>query len=183
MKPTPASKLKLVIYYSIISQLPNSRYGDLFNRIRLAYVSRVLHLMPSHPLSRFQDHVYISDARNLTIGTACQINEYTFIQGAHIGSNVMIAPRVTIYNSSHNIDRTDIPMIEQGKTMGVNPRIEDDVWIGINAVILPGVVIRQGSIIGANAVLTHSTEPYGVYGGTPARLIHTRPTHQESAPC
>ena len=180
---TASNALKLALYYGVVSHFPTSRYGAIFNTIRRAYMSRVLHIMRPHPESRFQDHVYISDGRNLSIGEECQINEYCFIQGAKIGNRVMIAPRVTIYNSSHKINRLDVPMIRQGKTVDVNPTIEDDVWIGINAVILPGVVIRKGCVVGANAVITHSTQPYGVYGGIPARLIHTRTAYQEKATC
>ncbi|HVA26972.1 MAG TPA: acyltransferase [Candidatus Baltobacteraceae bacterium] len=53
-------------------------------------------------------------------------------------------------------------------------RIEDDVWIGAGAVILPGVVVRRGSVIGANAVVTRDTEEYSVNVGIPAKKIRSR---------
>ena len=49
--------------------------------------------------------------------------------------------------------------------------IEDKVWIGINATVLPGVRIGYGSIIGANSVVTHDVPPMTVVGGNPARFI------------
>ena len=49
--------------------------------------------------------------------------------------------------------------------------IEDDVWIGSGVKILDGVVIGKGCVIGANAVVTKSTESYGVYVGVPAHKI------------
>ena len=52
--------------------------------------------------------------------------------------------------------------------------IEDDVWIGINSVILPGVKIKRGTIIGANSVVTKSTGEYEVWGGAPAKKIKYR---------
>jgi acetyltransferase-like isoleucine patch superfamily enzyme len=52
--------------------------------------------------------------------------------------------------------------------------IEDDVWIGAGAKILDGVTLRKGSVIGAGAVVTKSTESYGVYAGVPAKLIKFR---------
>lgn len=52
--------------------------------------------------------------------------------------------------------------------------VKDDVWIGTRAMILSGVTIGQGAIIGAGAVVTKDVEPYGIYGGVPAKLIKYR---------
>jgi len=58
------------------------------------------------------------------------------------------------------------PLFSKGKVI-----IEDDVWIGEGAAILPGVVIGRGAIIGTNAVVTKDVDPYTVVGGVPARII------------
>jgi acetyltransferase-like isoleucine patch superfamily enzyme len=52
--------------------------------------------------------------------------------------------------------------------------IEDDVWIGVNAVILKGVTIGKGAIIGAGAVVTKFVPPYEIWGGIPAKKIGQR---------
>ena len=52
--------------------------------------------------------------------------------------------------------------------------IEDDCWVGFGAQIMAGVTMRKGSILAAGGVLTHDTEPYGVYAGVPARKIKER---------
>lgn len=52
--------------------------------------------------------------------------------------------------------------------------IEDDVWIGARAIILPGVKIGKGCIIGAGAVVTKSFDDYSVIGGNPAKLLKLR---------
>jgi acetyltransferase-like isoleucine patch superfamily enzyme len=52
--------------------------------------------------------------------------------------------------------------------------IEDDVWIGAGAVIMPGIRLRRGTVVGANAVVTRDTEEYSVMIGVPARKIRTR---------
>ncbi|NMC13019.1 MAG: acyltransferase, partial [Chloroflexi bacterium] len=49
-----------------------------------------------------------------------------------------------------------------------------DVWIGAGVKILDGVVVSKGCVLAAGAVITHSTEPYGVYAGVPARRIKDR---------
>jgi len=52
--------------------------------------------------------------------------------------------------------------------------VGNDVWIGMNAVIMPGVKIGDGAIIGANSVVTKNVEPYTVVGGNPATIIKKR---------
>ena len=52
--------------------------------------------------------------------------------------------------------------------------IGNDVWIGSNVIILPGVKIGDGAIVAAGAVVTHNVQPYSIVGGVPARLIRKR---------
>lgn len=52
--------------------------------------------------------------------------------------------------------------------------IGNDVWIGANVVLMPGVKIGDGAILGAGAVVTKNVEPYAIVGGVPARLIRYR---------
>ncbi|NED96367.1 hypothetical protein G1H11_13735 [Phytoactinopolyspora alkaliphila] len=52
--------------------------------------------------------------------------------------------------------------------------IADDVWIGATATVTPGTFVAEGCIIGAGAVVTRDTEPYGIYGGVPARRLRER---------
>lgn len=53
-------------------------------------------------------------------------------------------------------------------------RIGNDVWIGINAIILPGVTVHDGAIIGAGSVVTHDVPPYAIVAGVPARVLRYR---------
>ena len=52
--------------------------------------------------------------------------------------------------------------------------IGNDVWLGANALIMPGVNIGDGAIIAAGAIVTRDVEPYAVVGGNPARVIKYR---------
>jgi acetyltransferase-like isoleucine patch superfamily enzyme len=57
--------------------------------------------------------------------------------------------------------------------------IGNDVWIGANAIILPGVTIGDGAVVGAGAVVTKDVAPYAIVGGVPAKLIRYRFTQKE----
>lgn len=167
-------KFKLIIYYILISKLPNSRFGNIFRKIRIWYVCDILKIMQKDDGNFFEENVYIGNGKNITIGKHCHINENVFIQGATIGNFVMIAPNVAILNGTHKFDRVDVPMIMQGEEKELNPIIEDDVWIGRNAAVMPNIRIGRGSIIGAGAVVTKDVEPFSIMGGVPAKLIKKR---------
>jgi len=173
-------KVKLIIYYLIISKLPHSRLHIIFNQIRCWYVAKILNIIKYDKENYFEDNIYIGDTSKLTIGKHCHINENVFIQGANIGNYVMIAPNVTILNSTHNYKNTDIPMILQGGEENLNTTIEDDVWIGRNAIIMPNLILGKGSVIGAGSVVTKDVAPYSVMGGVPAKLIKRRTECVES---
>lgn len=106
---------------------------------------------------------------NSGLGINCRISGKTLI-----GNNVMMGPNVCIFTTNHAFDRTDIPMNEQGMSVQRPVVIEDDVWIGANVIILPGVTISKGSIVGAGAVVTKNVPEYAIVGGNPATVIKYR---------
>ncbi len=159
-----------VIYYLFISRLPSSHYpgGYLFNRIRVFVIKRFIKIGQK---CKIQNHVYIGS--EVEIGSFCQINENVKLRNVKIGNHVLIAPGATLIGINHKSDRTDIPITEQGDVLK-QIIVEDDVWIATNAIILKGVHLKTGCIIGAGAVVTKDCEPYGIYGGIPAKLIKFR---------
>lgn len=118
----------------------------------------------------------LSYGGNITIGHHSSINPYTVVYGQGnicIGNYVRIAAHCTLIPSNHIYTDTSIPICKQG-LLNRGIIIEDDVWIGTGVRVLDGVVIATGCIIGAGSVVTHSTEPYGIYVGIPARKIKSR---------
>lgn len=111
----------------------------------------------------------ISLGDNSGIGIDCQL--YGSIQ---IGNNVMMGPEVMIFTRNHRFDRLDIPMSEQGNRPDQPVVIGDDVWFGARVIVLPGVVIGQGSIVAAGAVVSKPVPDYAIVGGNPARFIRSR---------
>lgn len=84
-----------------------------------------------------------------------------------IGKDVHIAANVGIITQNHNPQNPDEHLPGKPVTIG------DHCWIGMNAVILPGVVLGDHTTVGAGAVVTHSFEGNCVVAGNPARVIKT----------
>lgn len=111
---------------------------------------------------------------NLVIGDFCQINKGVQLRDAIIGNYVMIAPNCVLLDRMHSFENLDIPMALQGGTGKIPPVLHDDVWLGQNVIVMPGIEIGKGAIVAAGSVVTKNVEPYSIVGGVPARLIRKR---------
>lgn len=130
----------------------------------------------------FKKHIFVmphcafENFRNMEIGEWVFINHNTTFStpmGMKIGDYVMIGPYCLFASVHHKFDDWQKPMFLQ-KPEVRSIVIEDDVWIGANVTVLPGVTIGRGSIIAAGAVVTKDVEPYSIAGGVPAKLIKYR---------
>jgi maltose O-acetyltransferase len=88
-----------------------------------------------------------------------------------VGRDVMMGPYVIVVGHSHRFENRDLPMRLQGIEEYPSVRIEDDVWIGARAIILPGIGIGKRAIIGAGAVVTKDIPPYAICAGDSGRVI------------
>ncbi len=105
------------------------------------------------------------------IGEGTIIGDHCFLDGRaplKIGNHVDIASQVLIYNSQHDIHSEDFHAIEAPVV------IEDYVFIGPRAVILPGVKIGKGAVVAAGGVVTKDVLPKKIVGGVPAQEIGER---------
>ena len=94
----------------------------------------------------------------------------TIIGPVTIGSHVNLAQGITVTALNHNFADTSLRIDEQG--VSTKPvTIEDDVWVGANAVILPGVTVGRHAVIAAGAVVTKDVPPFSVVGGVPAKVL------------
>lgn len=118
-------------------------------------------------------HMWCSfyNPENIKIGKDTIIGDHAFLDGRgtlSIGNHVVIASQVLIYNSQHDIDSEDFKPVDK------EIKIDDYVFIGPRAIILPGVKIGKGAVIAAGAVVTDNVEPFTVVGGVPAKFIRQR---------
>lgn len=126
--------------------------------------------------ARLRMPVVIYAPEQLELGDRVDIGEFTHIRangGVRIGSGVLIAANVTITSRAHSVE-----LPRWGVTKDAPIVIEDDVWIGAGAIVLPGVTIGRGSVVAAGAVVTADVSPFTVVGGVPAKTIKQVPTSE-----
>ncbi|EKU91622.1 DapH/DapD/GlmU-related protein [Bacteroides oleiciplenus] len=113
--------------------------------------------------------LYIDYGKPVNIGKRCFIQQCcTFFGrgGITIGNDVFIGPKVNLITINHDLDPDN-----RSATYGRPIVIEDKVWIGIGATILPGIKIGYGAVIGAGSVVTKEVPPMTIVAGNPARII------------
>jgi maltose O-acetyltransferase len=89
--------------------------------------------------------------------------------GLRVGENVSISPEVVILTASHGVDDPEFRVATRPVV------IEDHVWIGTRAMIMPGVALGRGCVVAAGAVVTRDVPPLAIVGGVPARALGERP--------
>ena len=115
--------------------------------------------------------LYVNWGRRITLGdhvyanTGLTVIDDTFVT---IGSHVMLGPRVTISAASHPVDPE---LRRQAYQYDLPVTIEENVWVGAGATILPGVTIGKNSVIGAGSVVDRDIPPDVVAAGVPCRVL------------
>ena len=163
----------IVRFYSILTEFVN-------------FILRIVGFIPSHHIRRFFYRISgvkigkgstihmgacFYDPKNIVIGQDTIIGENAVLDGRDklvIGNHVDIASEVMIYNAEHDVQSSDFRAITSPVT------IEDYVFIGPRAIILPGVRIKKGAVVGAGAVVTKDVEEFTIVGGVPAKPIKDR---------
>ena len=103
--------------------------------------------------------------KNVFINHGCSCLD---LGGITIGDNVLIGPRVNLVSENHPVDPA-----QRAFLIGMPVTIEDNVWIGAAATILPGVTVGENSVVAAGSVVTKDVPPNSIVGGVPAKLIKT----------
>jgi acetyltransferase-like isoleucine patch superfamily enzyme len=111
------------------------------------------------------------------IGNNCEFNIREHLL---IGEHCLIASGVKFIDHDHGLEPGELIGPQVGTSAPII--LEDDVWIGANAVILQGVILGTGSVVAAGAVVRKSVAPYDIVGGVPARRLKSRKTSQGAEP-
>jgi acetyltransferase-like isoleucine patch superfamily enzyme len=115
--------------------------------------------------------------RGENVRAGARIGNYTWINrgctldlrgGLTIGENVSVSPEVSIVTASHDMHDPEFKLIDFPVV------IEDHVWIGTRATVLPNVTIGRGAVVAAGAVVTTDVEPMAIVAGVPAKPVGRR---------
>jgi maltose O-acetyltransferase len=159
--------------------------------ILLRLLRRVWYITKSRVLSSFfrtcgpsfyiGPGVSIHGYKHISIGTNVRVLHRSSVLGnggLTIGDNVRLAPEVTVLTRNHDYNSEALPYDNSYVNKPVT--IEDNVWVGTKAIILPGVTVAEGAIIAAGAVVTKDVPRLAICGGNPARILKYRdPVHFE----
>jgi acetyltransferase-like isoleucine patch superfamily enzyme len=124
----------------------------------------------------FYPGVWIEPGRQLIVGDDVDFSLDVFVDslgGVRIGDRVLIGYRTYILSSNHTIPPRGERIFSAGAELKA-VLIENDVWIGANCLILPGVTIGEGAVVAGGSIVTKSVVPYAIVGGVPAKLIRMR---------
>lgn len=152
------------------------------NGVRLYPMSKMIHANNAilDDEVKIFDHVYIDAGSELIVGKYSIITWYVLIEGGaktYIGDRVFIGPGSKILTGTYKLDGffsiefmpDGCNEIEYGNVM-----IENDVYIGANSVIMPGVTIHEGAVVGSNCFVNKDLEPWGIYVGSPCKKVGNR---------
>lgn len=140
--------------------------------IRYEFYKRTLRSLGDNVFINFGTVFYYPE---ISIGSNIDLGMYCTIHHCDFGNNVMVADGCHFLSGSryHNFERTDIPMTQQaGKMKRI--RIGNDVWIGVNSVIMDD--ISEGCVVGAGSVIREKVEPFSVVVANPTTIIKKRHT-------
>lgn len=158
------------IYFFILKSLPSSQSlfgGRVYKKLRalfakgfISYCGKNINIEHG---AIFTTKLSIGDNSGIGINCICSGE-------VNIGNDVMMGPNCTIFSRNHEFSDTNIPMRLQGFKEALPCNIGNDVWIGKNVIILPGITIGNHSIIGAGAVVTKNVPDWAVVAGNPATI-------------
>ncbi len=149
---------------SIIANTPSIFIRSIFYR-------KILNIIMDHTVNIqmgcyiYNSNGYFRIGENSVINRGCTLDRRG---GLDIGSRVNISAEAAIYTAGHNID-------SPGFFDYLKPVVlEDYVWVGTRAMVMPGVTIGRGAVVLPGAVVTRNVAPFKIVGGIPAKVIGER---------
>lgn len=131
---------------------------------------------------RLRDFVFIWGGQGVKIGRYTDIQPHVVVWGGGkltVGDRVSIGPGsvllTAVYSHAEGLKMVD--GLDEGAAIALYGQliIENDVYIGANCTLMPDITIGEGAVLGAGSFINKNAEPWGIYAGSPAKRIGTRP--------
>ncbi|MCJ1234555.1 hypothetical protein MMC14_002516 [Varicellaria rhodocarpa] len=135
----------------------------------------------------FDDEPWVEPPIQMDYGTNVKVASNVFMNVncvfldtciTSIGSRTLVGPNVSFFSGTHPLD-PELRDGTAGPETGKEIHVEEDCWIGGNAMILPGVRVGRGASIGAGSVVTKDVAPFTCVAGNPARLLRKIKTNMD----
>jgi maltose O-acetyltransferase len=165
----------LLLYYGFAIHLPatDAPFGGSSQRLRNALAKRLIKNFGRSV--RVNPKVNFGSGLRIEVGDNCNLSSGMCVIGdLHLGNDVMMGPEVVFISYNHQVSDLTIPMRAQGATESRPIKVGNDVWIGMRAMIMPGVKIGNHSIIAAGSIVTKDVPEWAIVGGNPAKIIKYR---------
>ncbi len=165
----------MFLYYGVATHLPSSSFpgGAVFQWFRGWLVNQMLKSCGEG--LRVARHANIGSGQRVKIGKNCGLAEGLVILGdVEAGDDLMLGPEVVMISYNHEYSDPTVPMRAQGASESRPIKIGDDVWIGMRAMIMPGVTIGSHAIIAGGSIVTKDVPDWAIVGGNPAKVIKYR---------
>lgn len=157
------------------------KYKNRFSKVSIGDYCSIDDTSELHEYSRVATY---ADIKNSKIDKYTSIGRNTRVINAKIGKFCSVSWESTIGATMHHYKRITINAFPYVPEMGgfvaarnqeiIETNIGNDVWIGCNSVILPGINVGDGAVIGAGAVVTKDVPPYAIIAGVPGEIIAYR---------
>jgi maltose O-acetyltransferase len=163
-RPVLLRAVRTARYFLHLAGRPRKAFVAASYRLRLKRCGRSVD---------FETGMIVRNPGRISIGDGCSFGSFVILD-AHapitIGDNCMFAARATISTFTHDYTRSPMNSVTITKPVAIG----NDVWLGIGATVMPGVVVGDGAVIGAHALVTRNVPPYAIVVGVPAKVMKYR---------
>ena len=163
------------LYYAVAMHLPSTSFpGGTVSQWLRGVLARKMLKSAGQGL-RVARHANIASGARISIGDNCGLAEGLRVIGdVTAGDDLMLGPEVVMISYNHEYSDLNTPMRVQGASDSRPITIGNDVWIGLRAMIMPGVTIGDHAIVAAGSVVTKDVPEWAIVGGNPAKIIKSR---------
>ena len=165
----------MLLYYGLATHLPpvDAPLGSLSQLFRNFLAKKLIKKFGNDV--RVNPKASFGSGRRVEVGNNCNLSSGLIVIGdLKLGNDVMMGPEVVFISYNHEVSDLEVPMRMQGATDSKPIIVGNDVWIGMRAIVMPGVTIGSHSIVAAGSVVTKDVPDWGIVGGNPAKVIKFR---------